>query len=137
LKNVNAELKIRNKQSQDRNEELRGTLKALHTSNEELQVKIGTLRQIEEGKQQGDEAIRLRNEQIKRSEEFTEFVKAKEVKKIRVNGKEITSRLVRVILEISGRGSVHVFEMCRNLDIPRSTIIRDIGILRGMNWVCL
>jgi len=112
---------------------------AIKTGNDALRSSAGAIKQNEEANKGSEEAKRLRNEQLSKSEEFAGFVKAKanEVKKIRVNGKVVTARLVRVFLEIADKGSVHIFEVRKNLDIPRSTMDHTLAILRKMNWVYL
>ncbi len=139
LKKIIEELKATNEQLQATIEELRTRADSLAARKRELEERVAAIKEGEEAKKRSDEAVHLRNEQMRKSEQFAEFVRAKAsgVRKIHVNGKEITARLVRVFLEIAGRGSMHVFEMSRSLGIPRSTITRDLGILRGMKWVCL
>jgi DNA-binding MarR family transcriptional regulator len=118
LKAINEESKSRNEQLKARIEELQASIGAINLSNEASKATIGAI-------QESDEFLKLVKE------------KANGVKKIRVNEKAIIPRIRRVFIEIAEKGSAHEFELCKNLDIPRSTMTRVLGILGKMNWIYL
>ena len=129
-----------------RGEALQCSDEALRRNVEARQQRDEAIHQSDEAKQQSDkatwernEALNLRNQELQKSEKLVAFVKGKAsgVKKIRVNGKEITARLIRVLLEVEAKGGAHAFELRESLGIPRSTMDRSLRFLQKMNWVRL